>query len=86
MRKAGNSPKAQGSRLDKTVTGGSLLSGPVSKEAAGTVVVCCQTGYQFGPVRDFLPIGFDSDGKLSRPAVQARQHNRQGPGDSLSGQ
>lgn len=81
-----NSLKAQGSRLDKTVTGGSLLSGPVSEEAAGTVVVRCQAGCQVGPVRDFLPIGFDSDRKISRPAVQARQCNRQGPGDSLSGQ
>lgn len=74
-----NSLKARGSRLDKTVTGGSLLSGPVS-------VVRCQAGCQVGPVRDFLPIGFDSDRKISRPAVQARQCNRQGPGDSLSGQ
>lgn len=82
MRRAVNGPEAWGSGLEKAVSRG----GPVSKEAAGTVVVCCQTGCQFGPVRDFLPIGFDSDRKISRPAVQARRRNRQGPRDSLSGQ
>lgn len=68
------------------MTGSGPVYGPVSKETSGAVVVPCQTGCQFGPVRDFLLIGFDSDRKISRPAVRARQHNRQGPGDSLSGQ